>query len=89
MDVLCNGWIPMKGPKTTNDEFSRVDKKYFERNKGGNFWNVINDLKGLLEKLSIEFDFAKESKGSSYSHNIRYIPVMIGFGTYLIEKNNG
>lgn len=84
MDVLCNSWIPFKGPKTTVDEFSKVDRKYFERNKNGNFWNVINDVNTLIEKLSIEFDFAAESKGSSSSHNCKLIPVLIGFACHMM-----
>lgn len=89
MDVLCNSWIPFKGPKTTVDEFSRVERKYFERNKNGNYWNVVNDLFGLIEKLSIEFDFATESKGSSASHNCRLIPILIAFASHLIERGGG
>ena len=52
MDVLCNSLIPVKGPKTTTDEIARVEKKYFEKNKNGNYWNIVNDLNCLLEKLS-------------------------------------
>lgn len=53
MDVLCNSWIPFKGPITTFDEFSRVERKYFEKNKNGNYWNSMNDLSALIERLSI------------------------------------
>jgi hypothetical protein len=89
LEVLCNGWIPIKGPKTTNEEFSRPERKYFERIKSGNYWNVVNDLVGRLSKFSVEFDFAKESKGSSYEHNCKYIPILIGFACHMIERSGG
>lgn len=28
-DVLCNNWIAVKGPQTTDEEFEKVHRKYF------------------------------------------------------------
>lgn len=66
-----------------------MERKYFEKNKTGNYWNALNDLSALINKLSLEFDFATESKGSSSSHNFRYIPIQIGFCCHLIERLGG
>lgn len=52
MDVLCNSWVPFKGPKTSSEEIARTEKKYFEQNKNGSYWNIVTDLNCLLEKLS-------------------------------------
>jgi hypothetical protein len=48
---------------------------------------VINDLNGLLEKFSKEFNFAQETKGSSYTHNAKLIPVLIVFACHLMKSN--
>jgi hypothetical protein len=48
-DVKCNGWIGVKGPKTSDDEYDRVNKKYFDKNsKVVGYWVVLNDLNGLI-----------------------------------------
>jgi len=48
-EVKCNGWIAIKGSKTTDDEYDRANKKYFDKNsKITGFWIVLNDLNGLL-----------------------------------------
>lgn len=58
-EVLCNNWCAFKGPETTDEEFDKVYRKYFEKNsKANGFWIVVNDLNGLLEKFSREFNFA-------------------------------
>lgn len=52
-DVKCNGWIGIKGAKTTDDEYDKVNKKYFDKNsKLTGFWIVLNDLNGLIEKFA-------------------------------------
>ena len=47
---------------------------------------MITDLNCLLEKLSKEFDFATESKGSSSLHNFKYIPILIAFAVHMIDR---
>lgn len=49
----------------------------------------MNDVSGLLERLSNEFDFAKETKGSSSFHNCKLIPILIGFACHMIERAGG
>ena len=87
-EVLCNNWCPFKGPATTPEEFDKVIRKYFESaGKGGGYWTVLNDLNGLLEKFSREYNFALETKGSSHTHNAKLIPVLIGFTAHLMRDN--
>ena len=87
-EVICNNWCPIKGPETSDEDFDKAMKKYFEKNnKSVSFWVVINDLNGLLERFSKEFNFAQETKGSSYSHNAKLIPVLIQFACHLLRNN--
>lgn len=87
-DVLCNNLVAFKGPKTTDEEFDRVSKKYFEKNnKVGGFWIALNDLNGLLERFSKEYNFALETKGSSYSHNAKLIIVLMGFTAHFLKNS--
>ena len=32
-EVLCNNWCPIKGPETTDEDFDKALKKYFEKRK--------------------------------------------------------
>ena len=58
-EVLCNNWCPIKGPETTDEQLDKTLKKYFEKNnKNLSFWVAINDLNGLLERFSKEYNFA-------------------------------
>jgi hypothetical protein len=87
-EVLCNNWCAFKGPDTTDEEFDKVYRKYFEKNtKANGFWIAINDLNGLLEKFSREFNFALETKGSSYTHNAKLIPVLMVLACHLMRNN--
>ena len=87
-EVLCNNWCAFKGPETTDEEFDRVYRKYFEKNnKANGFWIVFNDLNGLLEKFSKEFNFAQETKGSSHTHNAKLIPVLLVLACHLMKGN--
>lgn len=86
-EVLCNNWCPIKGPETSDEEFDKALPKYFERNnKSINYWVVINDLNGLLERFSKDFDFAKETRGSQPKHNAKLIPVLISLASHLLKN---
>lgn len=48
-EAKLNGWIPIKAPRNTDDEYDKVNKKYFDKNnKVTGFWIALNDLNGLL-----------------------------------------
>jgi hypothetical protein len=88
-EVLCNNWCPFKGADTTDEEYDKVYKKYFERNnKTVSFWVALNDLNGLLEKFSKEYNFALETKGSSHTHNAKLIPVLMVLTCHLLRGND-
>lgn len=84
-DVRCNNWIPIRGSTTPDEEFDKISRKYFEHNKGGNFWVIINDLKGLLLKLSYQEDLPKDSNGS-IPNNTRLIAVLVSFACSYMKK---
>ena len=87
-EVLCNNWCPIKGPETTDEDFDKALKKFFEKNnKNVSFWVVMNDLNGLLERFSREYNFANETKGSSPTHNAKLIPVLIQLASHLVKNN--
>ena len=48
---------------------------------------VLNDLNGLLERFSKEYNFAHETKGSSPSHNAKLIPVLMSIVYHLLRNS--
>jgi hypothetical protein len=87
-EVLCNNWCPFRGPDTTDEDYDKATRKYFEKNaKSPTFWVVLNDLNGLLDKFSKEYNFALETKGSSHTHNAKLIPVLACLTAHLLRNS--